>query len=83
MLIPTNLLSSLGGVTFFHLNLKLVDSTLKVVKTLRELELLGKHKSAKSYNNLCKAWFPLDCNAIMKSHDENRFWLTANVLVTI
>ena len=30
-----------------------------------------------------KAWFPLDRNAIVKLHDENRLWLTANVLVKI
>ena len=32
---------------------------------------------------LCKAWFSLDRNTIVKSHDENRLWLTANVLVKI
>ena len=30
-----------------------------------------------------EAWFPLDRNAIVKSHDYNRFWLTTNVLVKI
>ena len=28
-----------------------------------------------------KAWFPLDRNWIVKSHDQNRFWPTANVSV--
>ena len=25
------------------------------------------------------AWFPLDRNAIVRSHQQNRFWITANV----
>ena len=29
---------------------------------------------------LFKTWFPLDPNAIIRSYDQNRFWLTANVL---
>ena len=29
------------------------------------------------------AWFPLDRNAIVKSHDQNRFWLTLNVSLYI
>ena len=33
-IIPTNLFSPLGGVTFFHLNLKLANSFLRAVKTL-------------------------------------------------
>ena len=33
-LIPTKRFSPLGGVTFFHLNLKLVDSSLRYVKNL-------------------------------------------------
>ena len=30
-----------------------------------------------------KARFPLDRNAIVKLHDQNRFWFTGNVLVKI
>ena len=33
-LIPTKLFGPLGGVTFFHSNLKLADSSLRLVKTL-------------------------------------------------
>ena len=33
-LIPTKLFSPLGGVTFFHSNLKLADSSLRIVKNL-------------------------------------------------
>ena len=33
-LIPTKLFSPLGSVTFFHSNLKLADSSLRLVKTL-------------------------------------------------
>ena len=33
-LIPTKFFSPLGGVTFFHSNLKLADSSLRVVKNL-------------------------------------------------
>ena len=35
------------------------------------------------YGDQAYAWFPLDRNAVVKSHDQNKFWLTANVLVTI
>ena len=51
-LIPTKHFSPLGGVTLFHSNLKLADSSLRVVKNLSLFcqELVGQHKSAKSYN---------------------------------
>ena len=57
-LIPTKLLSPLGGVTFFHSNLRLADSSLRVVKNLSPFlpttsKLVGQHKSAKSYNLPC------------------------------
>ena len=56
-LIQTKLFSPLGGVTFFHSNLKLANSSLRIVKNLspfyQELEkLVGQHKSTKSYNRL-------------------------------
>ena len=35
------------------------------------------------YRHYDKAWFPSDRNAIVKSQDQNMFWLAANVFVKI
>ena len=37
----------------------------------------------KMVRTFSKARFPLDRNAIVKSHDQNSFWLIANVSVKI
>ena len=55
-IIPSKLFSPLGGVTFFHSNLKLADSSKNCQKAINFLprtgKLVGQHKSTKSYNLL-------------------------------
>ena len=42
-----------------------------------------KIKAVKLEETRSCAWFPLDPNAIVKSHHQNKFWIIANVQVKI